>query len=269
MRFLACALSVGAMALSTGCGSAGVSHGTGGQPGTSGNGAAGTTSASTSGTTTTTTGGTGGAAGTSSSATSSASGSGGATSSSIGSGGATSSSGDCTVDADCPGGKCVPITPGGFRLCQTPPQKATVCDQPGMDQCCAGMPCPNNEPCYAGPLIPICAGIPMAPHNQCAVDQCTKDADCAMGQICGLAGALGAEIRACIHAACKVDGDCAAMAGGKCAPVNEPCCGVNAGLYCVYASGGCRRNANCAPAHYCRITGPSASCQPGSPVCPQ
>ena len=109
----------------------------------------------------------------------------------------------------------------------------------------------------------------MAPHNQCAVDQCTKDADCATGQVCGLAGALGAEIRACLQAGCKVDGDCAARAGGTCAPVSEPCCGVNAGLYCVYPGGGCRKNADCPATQYCRITGVAAACQTGAPVCPQ
>jgi hypothetical protein len=163
----------------------------------------------------------------------------------------------------------VALTPGGFRVCQTPPQKATVCGVPALDQCCAGMPCADNAPCYAGPLVPLCAGIPMPAHNQCAVDQCSQDADCAAGQLCGLAGTLGAEIRSCVPAACKVDGDCAASAGGVCAPVNEPCCGVSAGLSCVYPIGGCRRNDDCGPMAYCQVTGAAATCQTGSPVCPQ
>ena len=31
-----------------------------------------------------------------------------------------------------------------------------------------------------------CGGAVMASYNQCAVDQCSHDAECALGQICGL-----------------------------------------------------------------------------------
>ena len=108
----------------------------------------------------------------------------------------------------------------------------------------------------------------MEPYNQCAVDQCSQDADCAPGQICGLSGALGVEIRACLTATCKVDGDCADMPGGTCAPVREPCCGTTAGLYCVYPNGGCRSDADCPAMEFCKILGAAAVCQTGAPICP-
>jgi hypothetical protein len=176
--------------------------------------------------------------------------------------------GDCTYDIDCPGGACLEVTPGGFRVCQTPPMKATTCGS-DLDQCCTDKPCPNNEPCYTGPLVPYCGGVPMEPHNQCATDQCAQDADCAPSQICVLAGTLGRLIRACVPAACKVDADCTALPGGLCAPVQSPCCGSVAGLYCVYpAAGGCRRDADCSPNQYCDVDGNQATCHEGAPVCP-
>jgi hypothetical protein len=175
--------------------------------------------------------------------------------------------GDCATDADCPGGACVHITPGGFRVCQTPPEVAMDCVS-GLDQCCPGTPCPDNAPCYAGPLVPYCGGIPPETENQCAVDQCTQDADCAPGQICGIAGALGRKVRACAAAGCKVDADCDASSGGVCAPIADPCCGTFAGLFCVYPGNGCRSNADCDGSSFCQISGSSATCQSGSPVCP-
>lgn len=249
-------------------GGAGSGGGTGGDVGTSTTITLTTiTSTTTTGTSTTT--GFGGGSTTGSGSSSSGGGmDGGATSSSTGAGGgAMSAHGDCASDGDCPGGACVELTPGGFRVCQTPPEKATICGS-AFDQCCAGMPCPNNEPCYTGPLVPYCAGIPMEPYNQCAVDQCAQDADCASGQICGVAGTLGQLIRACVPAGCKTDADCAAAPGGICAPITEPCCNTFAGLYCVYPDVGCRSNADCDPSSFCQITGSSATCQPGGPVCP-
>lgn len=145
--------------------------------------------------------------------------------------------------------------------------KAAICESP-LDQCCPDKACPNNEPCYGGPLVPICAGIIMEPHNQCAVDQCTQDADCAQGQVCAPAGTLGRKIRACLAAGCKVDADCNAAPGGVCAPVQEPCCGVAAGLYCVYPGGGCRSNTDCPGGQYCEIDGKQAVCKDGAPACP-
>jgi Cys-rich repeat protein len=108
----------------------------------------------------------------------------------------------------------------------------------------------------------------MEPFNQCAIDQCGQDADCLNGQICGLAGTLGRQIRACLPAGCKVDADCTAAPGGICAPVKEPCCGTSAGLACVYPAAGCRQNADCGDGQYCQPDGTTAVCKAGAPICP-
>src|SRR5262249_30646036 len=131
-------------------------------------------------------------------------------------------SGSCQSDTDCPGGSCLALTPGGYRVCVVPPVQATTCTS-SYDQCCPSTKnlCAAGAPCYAGPLVPLCTGAPMAMHNQCGVDQCAKDLDCAPGQICVPAGAFGFEIRACFDAYCKVDADCTAHAGGVCAPVQD------------------------------------------------
>jgi hypothetical protein len=272
MRIPAWTTTVSVVLLAFGCGvSAGNRLGSGGAGASAGGsgGALATTSGAgggvsiTTGTTLMTT--STGAGGSSASSTST----GGASSASSGAGGVDAGppGGDCQSDADCPGGHCVAITPGGFLVCQIPPQQATVCQSP-LDQCCATMPCPGGAPCEVGPLVPLCAGTVPAPHNQCAVDQCATDADCLAGQICGLAGALGRAIRACIPAACRVNADCTAQPGGECEPVNEPCCNTVAGLYCVYPGGGCRRTSDCPAMEYCQITGDAALCQGGTPVCP-
>lgn len=264
-----------------GCGSSAAGTFAGGAGGYSGTGAAtGTTTYSTftttfsttysttlsSGTTTTPTGS--GGASTSSSSSSSTS------SSTGGTDGGPAGSGDCHTGADCPSGQCVAVTPGGFHVCVVPQALATVCAS-ALDQCCQSQPCAGGAPCYVGPLVPVCAGVPQPVHNVCGVDQCTKDVDCAPGQICALAGTLGLEIRACVDAHCKVDADCTAHAGGVCAPVQEPCCVAPAGLFCVYpGDGGCRRNADCptmpGQVTYCSpdATSGVASCQNGAPVCP-
>lgn len=178
---------------------------------------------------------------------------------------------DCNADADCPSGACEEVTPGGFRVCTVLPQPTTTCDSPGVDQCCPGVPCPDNATCLAGPLVPVC-GVSAA-QNQCGVDQCFQDADCLGTDICGVAGTLGLKIRACLVARCKVNADCAEHPGGTCAPVEDPCCGVIAGLFCVYPGhGGCRSNNDC-PASpqagsFCFPDEAGvASCQNGAPTC--
>jgi hypothetical protein len=237
-----------------------------------------TTSGTTTITTTSFTTGTGGSTSSSSgshggsTSTSSSSSSSSASTSGTG-GGLPTIHGDCHLDSECASGKCVPVTPGGFLVCVVTPVKATTCNT-SLDQCCPTQkPCANNAQCLVGPLVPVCTGLPQPPHNQCAVDQCMKDVDCAPGQICALAGTLALEIRACVDAHCKVDTDCTAHPGGICAPVVEPCCGTTAGLFCVYPqSGGCRKNADCTaqPGTYCAPdpTSGTASCQAGAPICP-
>ncbi len=234
---------------------------------------AGTTTSTFVTTSTQSTSGQGGASTSSSSSSSS-----GATTSSGGvGGGAPVPSGDCQKGSDCASGQCVAVTPGGYQVCVVPPAPATTCTS-ALDQCCpsTAMLCAGGAPCYVGPLVPVCAGTPMAVHNVCGVDQCSTDVDCAPGQICGIAGTLGLEIRACVTAHCKLDSDCNTYPGGVCAPVQEPCCGATAGLFCTYETlGGCQKDADCPPTgsqptRYCdpnAITG-IASCQPGAAVCP-
>jgi hypothetical protein len=161
---------------------------------------------------------------------------------------------------------------GGYRVCATPPAMATSCPS-ANDQCCpsANQNCPNDEPCYAAPLVPACGGVVMAPHNVCGVNQCAVDADCATGQVCAPAGALGLKVNACIPAHCKHDTDCTAFPGGICAPAEDPCCAATDGLFCVYKNdGGCRTSSDCEQGFYCRpdTTGGISSCVMGGPICP-
>jgi hypothetical protein len=174
--------------------------------------------------------------------------------------------GECDSDADCHGGKCVEVTPGGFHACQKPPTEATSCSSPN-DMCCSSSQCPTGQKCFPGPLVPYCGGVPLFPWNQCGKDECGKNADCGSSQICVLAGMLDRKIRSCIPAACKSDDDCL-PAGGTCAPVADPCCGAQAGLYCIYSNDGCRSSSDCGPNAYCQINGSKANCASGAPVCP-
>jgi hypothetical protein len=258
--------------------------GCGGSGGSTGNGGAGGTGSATASSTTTTTassgtGGAGGAGGSSGSTTSaggagssttSASASTGSTSSvSSGSGGALSGSGDCDSDAQCPGSKCVEIFAGGFRVCADVLVEATTCSAPDFDECCGStMPCPGGQHCYAGPLDPFCGGAQMLPHNQCAMDQCVSDASCGAGSACLVAAVLGRKERTCFPAPCKHDDECADAAGGKCAPVADPCCGQATTLHCIYP-GDCRSNADCGNG-YCVIDPATkrAACTAAAPVCP-
>lgn len=175
--------------------------------------------------------------------------------------------GDCASDADCPGGHCVAVTPGGFRVCLIPPTPAAACGSQ-LDQCCPDQPCAGGEACLPSPLVPLCVGIAMEPHNQCATDQCSDDKDCGAAQICAPAGTLGRRIRACLPAGCKTDSDCTAGVGGVCAPVQEPCCNNVAGLYCRYPGTGCRKNGDCPSTQYCDVSSGAAVCTTGSPLCP-
>jgi hypothetical protein len=256
------------LAWSAGCGG-GFENGGGAGGGTSSGGAGGGTSSSGG------TGATGG--GSSSSGTSASSGTGtssNASSGSVGSsgsGGAPMGHGDCQIDSDCaPGGQCVEVTPGGFRVCQYDPTPATMCMNPVQDQCCDDKPCPNGEPCYLGPLVPYCGGI-VGPdnYNQCAVDQCASDGECPEGFICAIAGTIDRKIRACVYAPCKVDADCGDFPGGYCAPVVDSCCGAVGGLYCVYPNnGGCLKDGDCPVGQFCVLGEKTATCSPSPMPCP-
>ncbi len=243
----------GASASSSSSGSGGLGLGNGGS-----GGAAGTVGSSASATN---------GAGTGGSVSASGSSSVGATS--TGSGGLDAGLpglGDCQSDADCPGSHCVAVTPGGYRQCVTLPAAASTCSSE-FDQCCDAMPCDGGS-CLPGPLVPYCGGVAPMPHNQCGVDQCSQDGDCAAGSICGVAGTLGRLIRSCVPAGCKVDSDCTSLLGGHCEPVAEGCCGTTIGLYCVYPGTGCRSDADCGSGNHCEIKGSSAACVAGSKPCP-
>ena len=178
-------------------------------------------------------------------------------------------SGDCAVDADCPGSACVELTQGGFRVCRVDPVPATSCAAPQLDQCCTTAECTGGT-CLTEPIVPSCGGPAMAEYNVCAADLCASDAGCGADTICAPAGTLGRKVRACVPAACKLDGDCAAEAGGICAPVTDPCCGAPTGLFCVYPSDGCRVNEDCPSGEYCEVAFPEgrSHCVSGVPACP-
>lgn len=203
-----------------------------------------------------------------SSTTSGMTGGGGQATSSSGSGGAGGAgmqSGDCTTDKDCPGSKCVEITPGGYRVCLVPPVEVTMCM--GMNGCCSSKDCQAaNQKCY--PSYGYCGGI-VGPMNQCLADACMTDKDCKMaGTVCVAPGLMGNPVFSCIVATCKVDTDCKAQAGGKCAPVHDKCCDLEQ-LACVYPNGGCRKNSDC-PGGYCDVDATGAAvCKQGNPGCPQ
>jgi hypothetical protein len=196
-----------------------------------------------------------------------AAGAGAASTTSSGMGGSGVGSGDCDSDADCPGSACVEVTPGGYRVCRVDAPEANQCTNPSLDECCSTVDCASGA-CHVTPVIPFCGGVMQEPHNVCVADQCADDDVCGAGMICVPAGTLGRKVRACAPAACKLDADCGAEQDGVCAPVTEPCCSFDAGLYCVYPSDGCRSNADC-PGGYCEITSEGRTqCAMGAPICP-
>lgn len=175
------------------------------------------------------------------------------------------SRGECDTNADCPGGTCVEIVAGGYRVCLDPPMSATRCDRPGEDQCCTSASCPHGTLCFLGPVHPICSGVVQLPANECAADECTHDSDCAPG-ICVAAGIL-APVATCLDATCRHDGDCTAEVGGACILARDPCCALPVALVCAYPSDGCATNADCTFGH-CEVVTGRARCVPGGPACP-
>lgn len=167
---------------------------------------------------------------------------------SSGSGG---SIGDCTTNDDCEGAPCVPIVPGGYRVCAALPPEATSCDPAHIDdQCCSSADCAKRGGgrCYLSSDFPFCGGAVPPLHNLCAHDGCTNDADCFGGTTgqaaCVPPGVTGFPMASCLMTFCRQDADCKAAPGGYCAPVVDPCCGLLAGLACIYP-GGCRSNLDC------------------------
>lgn len=192
-----------------------------------------------------------------------------------GSGGGIAGS-DCETDADCGGNTCTAMTPGGFKICLSPPPEATMCSGggPAVDQCCQSTECLGGGKCYLSTTVPYCSGPAMAEYNFCAGDACQSDTDCqgaGVQQICAPAGAFGQPGRACVNAYCHTDAECTAKPGGHCAPVLRTCCPLPAGLACVYP-GGCRRSQDCGNTgnQHCEIdaTSHEGTCAPGEEACP-
>ena len=183
--------------------------------------------------------------------------------------------GDCIIDADCPKGQCVALTQGGYKVCVSKPDEATICNSGGADACCTTSDCVMNGGgvCYAGSDLQFCGGA-FPGFNQCVKDACASDADCASGPfpaLCAPDGAFGLPKRKCLVAFCHVDSDCTAKPGGACVLVGgNPCCSHPApdGLGCVY-SGGCTTDTDC-PGGACEldtVTG-EGHCGPPGQGCP-
>ncbi|MFO0758439.1 MAG: hypothetical protein U0359_18245 [Byssovorax sp.] len=187
------------------------------------------------------------------------------------------STGDCAADADCPGGTCIPLTPGGYKVCAHIPDEAKTCTMPPgpvSDQCCSSADCSMGA-CYPSNDLPYCGGIPMPTYNLCLPDGCTSDEGCIHDNpepwICLPKGAFGYPTRTCFTAYCKTNADCTAKGAGACMPIADPCCSVPQGLACVYADG-CTKDTDCAidGSQHCGVdpASGSAMCLPGFVGCP-
>jgi hypothetical protein len=183
--------------------------------------------------------------------------------------------GDCQTDADCNGGQCVELTPGGYKVCAHIPPQATACTPSPLDECCTSADCKGGGKCYAASVFPYCGGPAFQPQNVCVTDQCTDDASCngdggaGKPMICTPAGTVGSPARSCLTAYCHTDADCTARPGGACLLVHDPCCPYPDGLGCVYP-GGCVRSADCGQGTFCQLdrTTGTGKCVAGFPMCP-
>lgn len=180
-------------------------------------------------------------------------------------GGPSTARGDCAVDADCPGGVCIELVPGGYRVCRVTPVPATGCEPGRPDACCTTADCISGT-CFLGPIHRSCGGAVRLPTNECGVDECATDSDCTVG-VCAPAGTF-APVASCVSASCFVDADCVAEAGGHCVVSLDPCCSIPVGLVCSYDSDGCTTSADCVTG-YCQVTDGRARCTGGpGPFCP-
>jgi hypothetical protein len=183
-------------------------------------------------------------------------------------------SGDCSSDAQCNGGTCAPIVPGGWKICVNVPPEATKCQMMGgqPDQCCTSKDCKPPAACYDQTTLPQCGGV-FAATNTCIADACQSDADCIHNNpepwICIPAGAWGYPKRQCFTAYCRTNADCTAKTGGTCRPIANPCCNRPMGMACVYP-GGCVRDPDCGDDAHCEIdpATKSTACKPGLIGCP-
>jgi hypothetical protein len=197
--------------------------------------------------------GAGGAASTSTSASSTGAGGGGG-------------SGYCNDESNCDGYPCLPIVPGGFRVCWMAYLDASSCTGSELDECCSNADCAMGT-CQQWPAKPYCGGAAIEWHNVCAVDECFESADCGPGMACAARGTVHNKMNVCIPATCQIDADCTAEPGGVCHPLQAQCCNA-VSLACVYPSNGCTNDAQC-PGGYCGVTADGrAACVPGAPLCP-
>jgi hypothetical protein len=180
--------------------------------------------------------------------------------------------GECDRAQDCEQGEdCVEVTPGGWRICVAPVEEATSCTDPANEPCCSTADCQEGV-CVDGPVTLDCGGIYVPGFNACATDLCQSDSDCTSGDgpgVCLPQAMLGYKVRGCLPAACRVNADCTAEAGGYCALVRDECC-YKTGLYCVYPSNGCLGviKEECGSGYCMPSAGPEgAHCQPSMPPC--
>ena len=189
-------------------------------------------------------------------------------------------SGDCDSDADCAPGKCIELTPGGYRVCRMPVLEATECQNPGnpgIDECCNSSQCAKGK-CYAFPATSYCGGAEPMPHNVCASDGCELGAWCPVGNettgVCIPGGVFGFKVAGCKLSNCDQDTDCGASPGGVCVPIEDPCCLTPQGLFCVYPGDGCRKQSDCKSTQSCvvefdPVRGQNvAHCKDGVQSCP-
>jgi hypothetical protein len=183
----------------------------------------------------------------------------------------------CKTDADCSGGTCQKLTTGGFGVCLSIPQQATMCQDGGPPmQCCTSADCASmgGGSCFPSKSLQFCGGA-LIQSNVCVKDECTTDADCpknpAPAAICVPAGTFGNPNRTCLNAWCKTDADCSAKPGGACVLVgNDPCCKLPApdGLGCVYP-GSCVMDSDCTTGQACHLDSSGVSgCTTKMIACP-
>ena len=167
--------------------------------------------------------------------------------------------GDCELGdgpRGCPGGAvCTEIVPGGFRVCTSEPDDAVDCSDGTVQECCSSADCTPGSKCYNEAILPAhtCGVVSFPPLNVCDWDMCNDQEGCEKDAVCLPRGAEARPNRDCLPAACRTDADCRVEPGGICAPVEDPCCPVWAGLYCVYPTDGCRTGADCALSQTCVV----------------
>lgn len=175
----------------------------------------------------------------------------------------------CGTDADCPLGEvCLRYAPNGPSECVARREPVSSCAPPNArDQCCSSADC-NGGTCFTTVVAAgaVCGLGGYDVYNQCLDSACTSDADCNADEAC-LPSGFG-ELRACLRANCRTDADCTAAAGGACIAFGDRCC-ENVGplrvyrpkqLTCVYASDGCKEDADCPSMQYCVVQGGRARC---------